>query len=89
MDIAGILGGAKFTLKPGKQTIIEPKEMNKREGSESHGFFTEFYFRKEEDVRPFFSSTWPINKKARSMVFFYHDTRNGRLRMHTIRDYIP
>jgi hypothetical protein len=89
VDIAGALGGTKFTLKPGKQTIIEPKELNKREGGGAAGFFTEFFFRKEEEARPFFSSTWPANEKARSMVFFYHDTRNDRLRMHTIRDYIP
>lgn len=89
VDIAGMLGGAKFVLKPGKRIIIEPKELNKREGGGAKGFFTQFYFRKKEEARPFFSSTWPANKKARSMVFFYHDTRNNRLRMHTIRDYIP
>ncbi len=89
VDIAGMLGGAKFALKPGAHTIIEPKEMSKREGADSDLFFTEFYFRKETEARPFFSSNWPANKKARSMVFFYHDTHNERLRMHTIRDYIP
>ncbi len=63
--------------------------MNKREGAQANQFFTEFFFRKEEETRPFFSSTWPANKKARSMVFFYHDTHNERLRMHAIRDYLP
>jgi hypothetical protein len=89
VDIAGMLGGTQFVLKPGKHTIIEPKEVNRREGGGSESFFTEFYFRKETEARPFFSSTWPANKRARSMVFFYHDTTNERLRMHTIRDYIP
>ena len=89
VDIAGMLGGTQFVLKPGKHTIIEPKEVNRREGGGPEGVFTEFYFRKETEARPFFSSTWPANKKARSMVFFYHDPTNERLRMHTIRDYIP
>lgn len=89
VDIAGMLGGTKFSLKPGKHKIIEPKEMIQREGGEANQFFTEFFFRKKTEARPFFSSTWPANKKARSMVFFYHDTHNKRLRMHTIRDYIP
>lgn len=89
VDIAGMLGGTKFTLKPGNQTIIAPKEKTRREGTTSDSFFTEFYFRKGEEARPFFSSTWPHNEKARSMVFFYHDTTNDRLRMHTIRDYVP
>ncbi len=33
VDIAGALGGTKFILKPGKQTIIEPKELNKRKAA--------------------------------------------------------
>lgn len=89
VDVAGVLGGTKFALKPGTHTIIEPKEMTRREGAAANQFFTEFFFRKEEEARPFFSSTWPANEKARSMVFFYHDTHNERLRMHTIRNYIP
>jgi hypothetical protein len=89
VDIAGVLGGTKFALKPGTHTIIEPAETSQREGAAANQFFTEFFFRKETEARPFFSSTWPANKKARSMVFFYHDTTNQRLRMHTIRDYIP
>lgn len=87
VDIAGMLGGTKFALKPGTHTIIEPVELRKREGAEQ--IFTEFFFRKEDEARPFFSSSWPANKKARSMVFFYHDTTNERLRFHSIRDYIP
>lgn len=89
VDIAGILGETKFTLKPGSQTIIEPAKISKRESDKAERLFTEFFFRKEDEARPFFSSTWPHNVKARSMVFFYHDTHNERLRMHTIRDYVP
>ena len=89
VDIAGMLGGTQFALKPGKHIIIEPKETNQREGVGGNLCFTEFYFRKETEARPFFSSNWPANNKARSMVFFYHDTHNDRLRMHTIRDYLP
>lgn len=87
VDIAGMIGGTQFALQPGKHTIIEPAEKNQREGA--NGFFTEFFFRKDTEARPFFSSTWPANEKARSMVFFYHDSHNERLRMHTIRDYLP
>jgi hypothetical protein len=89
VDIAGMLGGTKFLIKPGAHTIIEPVETTKREGMDGDLLFTEFFFRKQTEARPFFSSTWPANKKARSMVFFYHDTHNERLRMHTIRDYVP
>ena len=33
-------------------------------------------------------STWRFSEKARTMVFFYHDPYNDRLRFHTIRDYV-
>jgi len=89
VDIAGALGGTKFVIKPGRHTIIEPTEMLNREGAPPNQFFTEFFFRQEDAPRPFFSSTWPANNRARSMVFFYHDVHNDRLRMHTIRDYLP
>ncbi|MFN6269994.1 MAG: hypothetical protein ACK40T_06335 [Akkermansiaceae bacterium] len=89
VDIAGMLGGSKFSLKPKSYIIIKPAELKQREEEGKGMFFTEFYFRKDDDVRPFFSSTWPHNEKARSMVFFYHDPHNDRLRMHTIRDYLP
>jgi hypothetical protein len=89
VDIAGMLGGTKFTLKPGKFTIIKPTELKQREEAGKGLFFTEFYFRKDDEARPFFSSSWPHNDKARSMVFFFHDINNDRLRMHTIRDYVP
>lgn len=89
VDIAGLLGGTQFALKPGAHTIIEAKETFQREGQGGGGIFTEFFFRKDTEARPFFSSTWPANNKARSMVFFYHDIHNDRLRMHTIRDYLP
>lgn len=89
VDIAGVLGGTRFALKPGQRTIIAPTETKKRESTGANQFFTEFFFRKEEEARPFFSSSWPANDKARSMVFFYHDPHNDRLRMHTIRDYLP
>ena len=61
----------------------------KRDHGESEQCFTEFFFRKQTETRPFFSSSWPANKKARSMVFLYHDTHNQCLRMHIIRDYLP
>ncbi len=89
VDIAGMLGGTKFSLKPGNTTIIKPVELKQQNEGGRGTFFTEFYFRKNDEARPFFSSTWPHNERARSMVFFYHDPHNERLRMHTIRDYIP
>lgn len=85
--IVGKLGGTEFTLQPGAYTIMESGEVIKREHDVP--LLTEFLARKEHETRPFFSSMWPVNDKARSLIFFGHDSKNDLLRMHTIRDYVP
>ena len=74
VDIAGEAGGVKFAIKPGAHTIIKPKA-----DANGRTFHAMFYFRKDNEVRPFFSSKWPISDKARNLIFFYHDPETGRL----------
>lgn len=82
VDIAGVVGEEKFMLKPDSHKIIQPKtESDKRT---AHAMF---YFRKGDEARPFFSSRWPVNARARSLVFFYHDPESKRIRMHTVRNF--
>lgn len=83
VDIAGTVGGEKFVVKPGSHMIITPKS----EGG-TRTAHAMFYFRKNDEAPPFFSSRWPVNERARSMVIFYHDPENLHLRMHTIRDFL-
>jgi len=90
VDIAGILGGKKFMLEPGSHQIVKPEEFTKRGEQGMEKVFTQFFFKNASaEAKEFFSSTWPANKKARSMVFFYHDDHTKRLRFHTVRDFIP
>lgn len=84
VDIAGEVGDEKFVIKPGARSIIKPES---QDGAKT--FHTMFYFRKDEEAKPFFSSKWPVNDKARSLVFFYHDPNNQRLRFHSIRNFLP
>jgi hypothetical protein len=82
VPVAGELEESTFVLRPGQHRIIKPET---KDGTRSaHAMF---YFRKDKEVRPFFSSRWPVNPRARSMVFFYHDPENRRIRMHTVRDF--
>ncbi len=85
VDIAGSIGSGKFSLKPNNHGLIAPKP-TKFEDTRAY-CFAEFYFRKKEEIQPFFSATWRFNEKARSMVFFYHDTKSKQLRIHTIRSF--
>jgi len=86
-DIGGSIGTGKFSLKPGSHTLIAPKP-TKINGDQKYAY-AQIYFRMGEEVQPFFTATWRFNKKARSMVFFYHDPVTKQLRLHTIRDYVP
>ena len=47
------------------------------------------YYEKKGEVEPFFSSKWPLSNKARGLVFVYHGEENKRLRLHSIRDFLP
>ncbi len=83
VDIAGNVGEEKFLVKPGQNMIIEP---TLKDGKDlAHAMF---YFRKDNEARPFFSSRWPIGGQARCLVFFYHDPITMHLRMHTVRDFL-
>jgi hypothetical protein len=83
VDVAGTVGEEKFVVKPGEHLLLKPEaEAGKRT---AHAMF---YFRKDDEARPFFSSRWPVNPRARSMVFFHHDPETMNLRMHTVRDFL-
>lgn len=86
IDIGGAIGTDKFSLKPGKYTLLAPKP-TKVKGDRKYCFAI-FFYRKEKNIQPFFSSTWRFNTAARSVVFFYNDPSTRKLKLHTIRSYV-
>ena len=88
-DIGGMMGKTKFVLKPKEYEIITPKPDDiEVKGGLSFVQAVHLY-RKEEVQNPFFNSSWHVNPKARSMIFFYQDNDAKRLKMHTIQDFLP
>ena len=87
VDIGGTIGNTSFALKPLMHTMLAPGASETKD--DRRYLYTQLYFRKGDGATPFYSSTWRLSDKARSMVFFYHDPFNDRLRVHTIRDYLP
>lgn len=87
VDIAGVIGEEKFALKPGKNIFIAPKPTKQEEGRNYS--YARFYFRNQEEAKGFFSATWRLNERARSIVFFYHDPGTKQIRLHTIRSFLP
>jgi hypothetical protein len=88
-DIGGMMGDSKFILKPGEYRIIKPKDKDIMVKDGMSFVQTVHLYRKEEKQNPFFNSTWHLNPKARSMIFFYQDNDAKRLKMHTLQDFMP
>lgn len=88
-DVGGIMGNTKFMLEPAAHQIIKlaSGDIHSKEGIDF--IHTQLYYRDQKKINPFFSSTWPANAKARSMIFFYHSGANNRIRMHTIQSFLP
>lgn len=88
-DIGGMMGDSKFVLKPGEYRIIKPKDKDIMVKDGMSFVQTVHLYRKEDIQNPFFNSTWHLNPKARSMIFFYQDNDQKRLKMHTLQDFMP
>jgi|TARA_B110000908_G_scaffold83705_1_gene100150 hypothetical protein len=80
------IGDKQLLLKPRSHELIKPAP-SKVKGKRKY-LYTYFYYRKKDKMVPFYNSTWRYSKKARCMVFFYHDTHTKQLRTHSIRNYI-
>jgi len=87
VDVAGEVGDLKFAIKPKKHVLLAPKPSEEK--NDRKYLYITLYFRKGEAATPFYTNTWRFSEKARTMVVFYHEPHNQRLRTHTIRDYLP
>lgn len=87
VDIACEIGEMNFVIKPLEHKLVDPKPNVAK--NEREMLFVHLFFRKGGEATPFYSSTWRYNKKARTMVFLYHDNETMGLRLHVIRDYLP
>lgn len=84
IDIGGNVGGVKFAIKPGQQTVIKPKL-----GDNGRLAFVEFFYERKGKAVPFFSSMWPVAEQYRGLVFFYHNPKNkNKITLHTYRDFL-
>ncbi len=88
LDIEGIVGEKKIAIKPGEISQITPSPSDKNASRKS--FQTQLFYKENNLPKPFFSTTWPLSPRARSMIFFYNSPQNNNgLKMHTIQDFTP
>jgi hypothetical protein len=86
VDIGIELGSTKLGLKPNTFKLVKPEASAEVNGNKQ--LYIKVFFRNEEKMAAFYSSTWRLNDKARSLVIFYHEPINHRIRTHTIRNYL-
>lgn len=83
--IAGKIGKQSVALKPGAHSIIKPKPDR---GVRKNLCHVSFAYSVKKEWKIFSSTTWPVHKNARALVFFYQDPTTKRLRLHAIRDFM-
>ena len=86
-EIGGVVGDKKFSLGSREHIIIAPAP-DRLVGDRKFAIAT-LFFKKGEKAEPFFTKQWRLSEGANSMVFLYHDPNNDRLRLHSIRNFLP
>lgn len=87
VDIGIELGTSLAGLKPNTYKLIKPTASKEVNGNKQ--LFVKVFFRNNGTMKPFYSSTWRLNDEVRSIVFFFHEPINQRIRTHTIRTALP
>ena len=82
-----MVGDKKFSLGSREHIIIAPAP-DRLVGDRKFAIAT-LFFKKGEKAEPFFTKQWRLSEGANSMVFLYHDPNNDRLRLHSIRNFLP
>ncbi|MES2982538.1 MAG: hypothetical protein V4727_09515 [Verrucomicrobiota bacterium] len=86
-EITGKIGDTKLEITASNHSLVNPQPANAEENKNSIPIH--ILLNKGEDANAFYSSTWRFNEKARSLIFLFNETHSDRLRIHTIRDYLP
>ncbi|MFK7909810.1 MAG: hypothetical protein AB8F34_04325 [Akkermansiaceae bacterium] len=84
LNIAGVIGDKKFSLKPGKRQLVQPVPNHKGGICQ-----VTLAYQRQEKWKKFYDTRWPANKKYRSLIFFHQDPTNGRLGIAPIMDILP
>lgn len=77
LGTGGLIGDKKFALKPGQRTLLMPAPTHAAGGCQ----VTLAYQRDENDEKGkvFYDTRWSVNKRYRTLVFFYQDPESGNL----------
>ncbi len=77
LTIGGLIGDKNFVLNPVQRKLLQPAPSHAGGGCQ----VTLAYKKDEKDVKgkKFYDTRWSVNKKYRTLVFFYQDPESGSL----------
>lgn len=79
--VAGIVGGRKFRLAPGRRTIVAP-EADRGDNL----CFASLNYMRNDKWRPFFSSNWRLRPRSRALIIIYQTNGQRAPRIHSVID---
>lgn len=74
LAVGGKIGDKSFALKPGQKGLIEPAASHAGGGCQ-----VTLSYQREEKWKTFYDTRWSVNKRFRTLVFFYQDPESGSL----------
>jgi len=81
LPIGGIIGDKTFALKPGQRRLLQPAATHAGGGCQ-----VTLSYQNEEKWKIFYDTRWTVNKRYRSLIFFYQDPESGSLGVAPIVD---
>ncbi len=85
-QIGGTVGKSEFSVAPDTFSLIAPEPDEVKEAFKY--CYATLSYKKDEEMKPFISSTWRFNEKVRSLIFLYNLPVVNSIKMHSIRLYI-
>lgn len=79
--VGGKIGDKTFGLKPGQKSLIQPASNQPNGGCQ-----VTLSYQKDTKWKVFYDTRWTVNKRFRSLIFFYQDPETGRLGVAPIID---
>lgn len=83
IPVGGLIGDKKFALKPGQKSLLQPAPTH-----EGGGCQVTLSYQNNEKWEIFYDTRWSVNKRYRSLIFFYQDPETGSLGVAPIVDFL-
>jgi hypothetical protein len=81
-QVSGKLSEQEVKIAPGASSLVSPQPLQGK-----RIFHVTFSYLKEEKMKLFHSTKWPLHENARALICFYNDPKSSRMKIHAIREF--